>query len=161
MKNDWQRPSFREAIAEYGRITTLEIETTARLVGTLYATMDRFDSFKVLALLYFAAVSFSETARRLGKPNLAKGFLLSENAPFSRLLKQSCQLAGSSKLPKGRGDLERIILQGIEPFDVAGLTDPSRHPWYPALTADLLHNAGKLGACREEMNAMIRRCFGR
>ena len=33
--------------------------------------------FKRLSLLYFAAASYSETARRLGRPDLAPGFLLS------------------------------------------------------------------------------------
>ena len=38
--------------------------------------MDDFELFKRLSLLYFAAASYSETARRLGRPELAPGFLL-------------------------------------------------------------------------------------
>ena len=32
----------------YARLTALELKTTARLVGTLYATMHRFELFKAL-----------------------------------------------------------------------------------------------------------------
>ena len=144
---------------EYERITTLELETTARLVGSLYDTMDRFESFKCLALLYFAAVSFSETARRLGKPNLAKSFLLCENAGFSQLLKEAFQLIRPGGLPAIGETLEHRIYQGIEPFDVAGLTVHSRHPWYPALAEDLIRNAGKLSVSEDEMALMIRKCW--
>ncbi|HVV72292.1 MAG TPA: FAD-dependent oxidoreductase, partial [Verrucomicrobiae bacterium] len=59
---------FSEALDAYVAITRLELETTSRLVGALYAAMERFDLFKSLIPLYFAAASFSEVARRLGKP---------------------------------------------------------------------------------------------
>src|SRR6266404_1824914 len=57
------------------RLDFLELKTTARLVGALYATMPRFEFFKALTLLYFAVASYSEAARRLGKGHLAESFL--------------------------------------------------------------------------------------
>jgi hypothetical protein len=50
------------------------------------------------------------------------------------------------------------IRAAIEPFDVAGLSDESRHSWYPALAEDMVRNAPKVGASAEEIKAMLRRC---
>jgi hypothetical protein len=50
-------------LQDYSRLTMLELDSAAQLVSALYAAMDRFDLFRKLSLLYFAAASFSETAR--------------------------------------------------------------------------------------------------
>jgi tetracycline 7-halogenase / FADH2 O2-dependent halogenase len=63
----------------YTAQTDRELTATARLIGALYANMNNFPVFVALTLLYFAAASFSETARRLGKPHLAKSFLLCDD----------------------------------------------------------------------------------
>jgi len=54
--------------------TDLELMATARLVGALYANMRNFQVFAGLTMLYFAAASFSEAARRLGKPQWRSRF---------------------------------------------------------------------------------------
>src|SRR5207247_4125843 len=46
LSNHWRRPSFVAELAGYAQLTALELETTASLVGALYATMDRFELFK-------------------------------------------------------------------------------------------------------------------
>ena len=158
LKQHWGQPSFRAAMDDYARLTTLELETTAQLVGALYASMARFEPFKALCLLYFVAASFSETARRLGKPHLAEGFLLCEHPAFSGLLRQSCDLARQPLAPAGERELIGRIYEGIQPFDVAGLTDRSRDPWYPARPEDVAANAWKLGASPDEVTAMFRKC---
>jgi FADH2 O2-dependent halogenase len=48
----WQRNSFVAALEGYAQLTALELETTASLVGALYATMNRFDLFKVEPALF-------------------------------------------------------------------------------------------------------------
>jgi tetracycline 7-halogenase / FADH2 O2-dependent halogenase len=158
LKTDWGRPAFAPGLARYAQLTTLELETTARLVGALYATMDRFELFSSLSLLYFAAASFSETARRLGKPQLADSFLLCRNPEFSKQLQRFCETASQRLSIGDAGKLEQQIREAIEPFDVAGLTDRSRHPWYPAKVSDLYRSASKLGADEGEVAAMLARC---
>jgi FADH2 O2-dependent halogenase len=157
LRSHWQRPSFGPELEEYARLTRLELETTARLVGALYATMDQFVLFKDLSLLYFAAASYSETARRLGKAHLADSFLLCRNAAFTAQMAQFCALAGGPLTVPEAKDLQCKIVQAIEPFDVAGLADRSRDPWYPCLTSDLCLSGHKLGATQDEMGAMLRR----
>ena len=154
----WRRPSFTPALENYARLTALELGTTARMVGALYATMDRFDLFKELSLLYFATASFSETARRLGKSHLADSFLLCRHPTFSTQFKQICEMAVQPLSPGETSLLQKHIRATIEPFDVAGLSDRNRHPWYPALASDLLAAAPKLGAGSKEIAAMLDRC---
>ena len=154
----WQSPSFQSGLKDYARQTALELQTTANLVGALYATMDRFDLFKQLSLLYFAAASYSETARRLGRPELADSFLLSRHPVFAPALQEICSAVQASLLPADAAALGRRIHELIAPFDVAGLTDAARDPWYPALAADLLRAAPKMGAGRDEITAMLAKC---
>jgi FADH2 O2-dependent halogenase len=142
--------AFKTGLEDYARQTTSELETTARLVKALYARMNQFDSFRELTLLYFAAASFSEAARRLGKTHLAQDFLLCGNSAFAAQLRQLCQADAH--------DIQKRVQAAIEPFDVAGLTDRSRHPWYPACTSDLFANRRKLDATEEEISAMLKRC---
>jgi hypothetical protein len=66
----------KAALAAYARDTQEELDVTEQLVGALYACMADPALFKRLSLLYFAAASYSETVRRLGRPQLAPGFLL-------------------------------------------------------------------------------------
>src|SRR5262249_30282531 len=139
------------ALRDYARSTTLELEVTARLVGALYSCMNRFELFKKLSLLYFAAASFSESARRLGKEHLADSFLLCRHPEFSAQLREFCDSAHRSLSASETVELSRRISEAIEPFDVAGLNDPARDPWYPALTRDLFANASKLQAGEVEI----------
>jgi Tryptophan halogenase. len=146
------------ALRDYARSTTFELEATARLVGALYSCMNRFELFKKLSLLYFAAASFSESARRLGKEHLADSFLLCRDPVFSAQLREFCEMAHHSLSASETVELGRRIGEAIEPFDVAGLNDAARDPWYPALTRDLFANASKLQASEAEIRTMLDKC---
>ncbi len=76
-------------LQDYAQETDSDLLAASRLIGALYATMSDFSFFTAVSLLYFAAVSFAETAHRLGKPELAPGFLLHRHplfGPASRTL---------------------------------------------------------------------------
>jgi len=47
------------------------------------------------------------------------------------------------------------ILNAIAPYDLAGLTDSTRDPWYPAKGEDILKNPGKLRATPGELSALF------
>ena len=114
--------------------------------------------FKRLTLLYFAAASFSETARRLGRPALAPGFLLHAHSGFGPELQACARLAMTSPHGRDRDALLDRIDRAIEPFDTAGLLDRTRRDWYPVLSADLLGSASKLEATVEEVQRLLERC---
>ena len=92
--------------------------------------------FKRLSLLYFAAASFSEVTRRLGRPELARGFLLCADPAFGPEVAACAALASASpRLEAARRALARID-RAIDPFDTAGLLDRRRRDWYPVLATD-------------------------
>lgn len=156
LRTCWNKPTFATELSAYAQQTFSELATTSSLVRALYATMSNFDAFKQLSLLYFAAASYSEAARRLEKPQLAKGFLLGQQpqftAQFHEICKQACGMV--------QADTQQFAAQVralIEPFDVAGLTDGSRDPLYPALVSDLLRDHSKLHSSAEEVHSLLQR----
>lgn len=150
-------PERETALLEYERTTLAELDATERLVAALYATMEDPPLFKRLSLLYFAAASFSEAARRLGRPGLAPGFLLSAHPTFGPELAMCASQAAARPSGSARRALERRIDRAIEPFDTAGLLDAERRHWYPVLPADLLASAAKLEATPDEVLALLER----
>lgn len=145
------------ALVEYERTTLAELDATERIVAALYATMQTPGLFKRLSLLYFAAASFSETVRRLGRPELAPGFLLSAHPTFGPELLACASLAGDVRSGSNREPLEARIDAAIEPFDIAGLLDRRRRDWYPVLADDLLEGAAKLSATPAEIAGLLAR----
>jgi tetracycline 7-halogenase / FADH2 O2-dependent halogenase len=136
----------------YAQQTDCDLLAASRLIGALYSTMGDFRAFTALSLLYFAAVSFAETALRLGKAELAPGFLLREHPTFgpeSRLLLERAHM-----IKDMRGFAEEVV-RLIEPFNVGGFGEPSRHNSYPVCAEDLLRARYKLGASRGEIVAML------
>jgi tetracycline 7-halogenase / FADH2 O2-dependent halogenase len=145
------------ALREYEEVTRRELDVTEMLVAALYGSMSDPPLFKSLARLYFAAASFSEAARRLGRPELAPGFLLEDHPRFGMELRACAAAATGVPRCSGRAPLLDRIARAIEPFDIAGLLDPSRHDWYPVLAADLIANATRLSATADEIAALLAR----
>jgi FADH2 O2-dependent halogenase len=138
-------------------VTLAELDATERLVAALYATMADPPLFKRLSLLYFAAASFAEAARRLGRPELAPGFLLSAHPTFGPELAACASAAAAGPQGSARRALEARIDRAIEPFDIAGLLDRGRRDWYPVVAADLLASGAKLHATSGEIHRMLER----
>jgi FADH2 O2-dependent halogenase len=157
IEQDWSGPGFGARLQNYAAETGEELLAVGRLVGALYASMRDAQLFTALALLYFAAASFTEAARRLGRPQIAGSFLL-HGHPFFGPQSRSCmEEAMGRPTPESRTRLVERIHRIIEPFDVAGLGDRSRRNWYPVDAADLLNAAGKLGASRGEVQELLDR----
>jgi FADH2 O2-dependent halogenase len=136
----------------YAEETDGNLLAACRLIGALYANMGDFSAFTSLSLLYFAAVSFAETAHRLGRPELAPGFLLHRHPSFgpgSRALLERAQ--------RPDGEFAAEVQRLIAPFNVGGFGDPARHNKYPVRADDLLDARHKLGASREEIMGMLER----
>ena len=145
------------ALIDYERTTLAELDATEQLVGALYAAMSDPSLFKRLSLLYFAAASFSETVRRLGRPELAPGFLLRAHPTFGPEVSACAALAATVPEGSAKLDLEARLDRAIEPFDTAGLLDRGRRHWYPVLAADLLASAAKLDATPGQIARLLER----
>src|SRR5580658_8188345 len=139
IEQDWGTQHFDERLRAYSVQTDRELVATSRLIAGLYANMNNFTVFTSLSLLYFAAASFSESARRLGKPNLAASFLLCDDPvlgpAFERLIERAL-------LPLSKDESDRLSkdIQGaVEPINVAGLGRHERRNWYPVEANDLMN----------------------
>ena len=151
-------PEREAALRRYEQTTLDELDATEQLVAALYANMSDVPLFKRLTLLYFAAASYSEAARRLGRPGLAPGFLLHAHSSFGPELRACTALAATSPQGPARDALLDRIDRAIEPFDIAGLLDRSRRDWYPVLADDLVAGASKLEATVDDLNRLLERC---
>jgi len=149
----------RDAAFRAHEATTLaELDATEHLVAALYATMADPPLFKRLALMYFAAASYSEAARRLDRPHLAPGFLLHRHPRFGPELTECVQEASAKPTGHDRASLLARIALAVEPFDIAGLLDCARHDWFPVRANDILGHAAKLESTTEEVERMLARC---
>jgi FADH2 O2-dependent halogenase len=155
---DWDSERFAGSLKTYANKTDAELVAASRLVGALYANMHDFPIFVALSLLYFAVVSYSEAARRLGKPELASSFLLHDHPSFGPACRQLLDRASRTRIPHESAQFIDDILHAIEPFNIAGLGDAERRNWYPVLAEDLLQSAHKLNASREDILKLLRRC---
>lgn len=158
LEHNWNSTCFESGLRAYAAQTTDELLATSRLIASLYANMDNFSVFAPLTLLYFAAASYSETVRRLGRPQMVKSFLLQDHPGFGpsskALIERAMHLSSGQESMRLRED----ILRTIEPFDVAGLSQRDRHNWYPVLAEDLFRSASKVGSHREEIESLLGRC---
>jgi len=146
LEEDWNSPRWVDGLRAYGTVTLNELDRAASLIGGLYGQLENFEAFTSLTQLYFAAASYAETARRLGRAELAEGFLMGSHATFGRDFQQCLSLASKASSSNGSSTpWLKHIRRAIEPINVAGLADPARRNWYPARAEDLLAAATKFG----------------
>ncbi len=162
LAEDWDTPRLAERFRGYAARSATELETTSRLVGALYDAFGDWERFASLTFLYFAAASFAEAARRLGKTEVAGDtFMLGRHRTFAEALPHCLRLAAElhdEPVPARREALLAAVSQAIAPVNVSGLADDARRNWYPAEAGDLLSGADKLGATAPEVHAMLERC---
>ena len=155
--SSWGTPEFTDRLASDARRSLHDVDAAGRLVAALFASFDDFPLFAELTKLYFAAASFAEAARRLGRAELSGSFLSHDHAAFGPALAAIC----SDALDRGsRVGLSKRIALAIAPLDVIGLSDRSRRNWYPVDSRDLLDAAPKLGATRSEIEELLERMLG-
>ena len=158
LERDWNSPRLDEQMKTYAAQTSLEIKATANLISALYANMNRFPVFTALSLLYFAAASFSETARRLKKPHLAPSFLLHDHPTFGPAYRDLLDRARHVRSMQDGDALMYDVLRTIEPLDVAGLCREDRRNWYPVDAEDLFRAASKVDATHDEIAQLLQSC---
>ena len=151
-------PRLEPDLHHYAQQTRDELLATAQLIAALYANMNNFALFRSLCLLYFASASYSETARRLGKPSLATSFLLHDRAGFGSDMETILARAMHSPRGADAAQLQQDILKAIEPIDVAGLNKPNPCNWYPVDADDLLQAHAKVHATTEEIESLLQQC---
>lgn len=158
LEQDWGTDRFESQLQQYSAATDAELLATANLIGVLYANLTNFPVFAALTLLYFAAASYSETARRLGRPELSPSFLLHDHPDFGPQCARVLQYARSERSFRNPQSVIDEILRIIEPIDVAGFSNRARRNWFPVDAEDLLRTAHKVRATRGDILQMLTRC---
>ena len=157
VERDWQSERFSTMVQSAAKKSEGELLATGRLIGSLYGNMHDFPVFASMSLLYFTAVIYSETVRRLGKPELATSFLLHDHSYFGP---QCLDLFNRVRHPGSQFQSKSFsddIIRAIEPLNLAGLGDAKRRNWYPVDDQDLFENAWKVGAIEEDITALLDR----
>jgi FADH2 O2-dependent halogenase len=157
LEQHWKLPSMQQELLKYAASTNDELDATSGLIAALYANMHHFEVFRAISLLYFAAASFSETVRRLGKPRLADGYLLHNDPRFGPASRSLLERARAGVKAQDTGRFIEEVQRVIEPFDVAGLCTERVTPWYPVDAEDLRQSAWKVEATEEEIARMLER----
>ncbi len=157
LERDWGSARLEGSLAEYAAETDAELVATSALIGALYANMGDFAMFRALSLLYFAAASYAETVRRLGKAEKARSFLLCTDAAFGPALRRLTARARGPLSAEEKLQLQEEILAVVERFDVAGLAKRPSDACYPVRAEDLFAGAEIVGASREEIEGLLRR----
>lgn len=157
-EHHWRGEDFDPRLAAYAAKTDAEFLAASRLIAALYANLNNFRVFSALTLLYFAAASYAETVRRLGKPELAQSYLLYDHPQFGPACTEIAERAHSCRSEADSDEIIESVLRAIEPLDVAGLARRDRRNWYPVEADDLLGAAHKVHASRDEVLQMLERC---
>jgi len=129
-------------LARYEAAVTRDIDCVARYIGANYKAFSDFERFTDISMFYFAAASWSEICRRIGKRELAPGMLLSGDIAFWERF--DSYLAGGC-----------TAADAIAQWNIAGLADTSKNGLYGANLTDVIASAGKLGLTQAQMEAII------
>ena len=158
IEKDWDPESRPLLLERYATETEADLLAAARLIAALYANMHDFSIFSALSLLYFTAVSYAETSRRLGKPNLAGSFLMRDHPVFGVEMRALLERSHLPRSARDSADLICAIHDAIEPYNLAGFGDGSRGNWYPVQPDDLLSSAWKMNSSPNEVALMLQKC---
>jgi FADH2 O2-dependent halogenase len=157
LERDWSTSRLENSLVQYAAETDGELQATAELIAALYANMGDFPIFRTLSLLYFAAASYAETARRLERPHLAKSFLLHTDPVFGPEFRRITTRARQTLTVEEKRTLQDQIFSLIESFDVAGLCKRPIDHCYPVQADDLFKGAHKLQASVQDIEDLLRR----
>jgi FADH2 O2-dependent halogenase len=130
------REEFYAALQEHERTLQTEIDLIDQMVHGCYRAFANFDLFVSFAMFYFAAAHNSEDRRRRGRAGPGDAFLLAGDPAFRRAI-DTCYdrlleltAAGLPTSDRVR-EFRNLVARSIEPFNIAGLCDDSRHNMYP------------------------------
>ena len=136
LRDHWRKPTLPAALARYSATLDREIELIDKLVSGCYLTRRNFRLFTAFAMLYFAATIITEHQRAMALAGEAEpfdietAFLLADDAAFRRLVATAWQRVDELAALDAPAEaeiaaFESLVAAGIEPYNIAGLCDPS------------------------------------
>jgi FADH2 O2-dependent halogenase len=154
LEEDLGERELNDELREYGRTVLMEADHTADLLAGCYAAFPQFELFTSLSMAYFAAASYCEMARRLGRNHLAQRFLAIDRPAFATATGSLSQaLRGNAGFDSI--DFAEQVKQTIDCLNVAGLCDQRKRNWYDVDLEDVVKQAEKLEISSEEMRGFL------
>ena len=159
-RESWGKEDFCGRLQAYSRKTLVEARRVARLVGLAYRVMGRPRLFRAVSSLYFTAVSFEETKRRLRQVPIDSAFLLGDHADYALRIDRclavlETMLDREIRSEEGEIGVERVIQEAVDPFNVIGIGAAPCMNWYPVEIDALFASRGKLDASHREIRSML------
>lgn len=151
----------------YAMLLALEADAIESLVVAGYSARHDLPRFAATSALYFAAVSFEEMRQRLmpagrhARPDAWQGFLGCDQPERRRLLREVVNRL--ERLETGDAETAAFsewLVERLAPFDVIGITDPSRRYLHPVDLDVLIERAALLGLDRRQILAALPRLRG-
>lgn len=156
-------PPSPRALSRYQDRLGGEADRIDRLIALAYRARRDFRLLVAVSGLYFAAVSFAESRRRLvdGGDDPWDGYLGVGDPVFDELFEKAPErldaaLSGAIRVD----DFETWLRDGIAPRNVAGLADPARRNLYPVDLELLVERAPLLGLTPEQVRGRLHRLRG-
>ncbi len=158
LDKSWGHDDLDTRLKGYAAQTLQEADSVADFIGACHASLPRFPVFASLSMFYFAAASYSEMARRLGRPHLSGGFLAATHPQFGPQLRRAAHWARELAACPGADTaaFEKFVSEAISCLNVAGLCDARKQNWYGVDLSDVVDGAGKLGLTPNEMSAILK-----
>ena len=158
-EESWGSDKLEASLNSYAAQTLRESDAVADFISACYAAMLRFPLFASLSMFYFTAASYSEMARRLGRPHLSGGFLAADHPQFGPGLRRAAECV--RRLSRGStvdtAEFQAFVAQLVSCLNVAGLCDPNKRNWYGVDLADVVQGAARLGMRPEEMREVLKK----
>ena len=154
LEDDLGERELNERLRDYGRMTLMEADHTADFIAGCYAAFPQFELFTSHSMIYFAAASYCEIARRLGRNHLAQRFLAVDRPAFANAIGRLSRTLRH----KDRFDSSLFadqVKQKIDCLNVAGLCDQRKQNWYDVDLEDVITRAEKLEITPEEMRRFL------
>jgi FADH2 O2-dependent halogenase len=149
-------PPSPSALTEYGRVTLAEADLTAAFLAGCYAAFPRFEQFAAYSMCYFAAASYAELTRRCAPDRPSIGFL---GAAEERLVSAITDLSPQRRPGVSDEDGSLAIAAALDPWNIAGLCDPTKRNWYGVDLEDAVRGAAKLGQTPEAVRDCLAKLF--
>jgi FADH2 O2-dependent halogenase len=145
-------------ISNYAELTMADVDHTAAFVGGCYAAFRCFDRFTAYSMIYFAAASYSEMARRVDAPSRPRRFLCADHPTFGAATRELApDKWGRRSFKEDSPAYDLAIREAVEPLNIAGLCDAGKDNWYGVDLQDTIRGAARLGVTETAVRDMLER----
>ncbi|HLJ57669.1 MAG TPA: tryptophan 7-halogenase [Chthonomonadaceae bacterium] len=100
----WGGPHLSGRLRRYADLTLSDADWSAEFVGGCFAAMPHFPAFVDYSMYYFAAASFGEMARRIGRRDLASRFMLQNRPDFAAGLRSGAMSLHAWRARRNAGE---------------------------------------------------------